>query len=82
MFSLKKKDKRMMANCSLHLTTENKGNPSQKYTTKNQEPTATSCQRATPNRNKENILPYKSDSALKHLLKEVGKFPPLELFKV
>lgn len=72
----------MMANCSLQLTTENKGNSSQNYRTKNQESMATSCQRVIPNRNKENILPYKSDSALKHALKEAEKFPPLELSKV
>lgn len=62
--SLKKKAKRLMANCSLQLTTEYKGNPSQKYRTKKQEAMATTnCQREIPNRNKENIFPYKTDSA-------------------
>lgn len=42
----------------------------------------TNCQRAIANRKEANILPYKSDSALKQVLKGAGKFPPLELFNV
>ena len=83
LFSLKKEKAKGMANCSLQLTyTENKGNSSQKYRTKRQEAMAASCKREIPNRNKENILPHKGDSALEHMLKEAGELPSLELFKV